>query len=209
MMREILRKINKKITFYLKNIIFYKYAKKDVLIHPSSYISNNVIIGIGTNINGPAFISASENSKIEIGKYCAIAHNLIIRTANHYIEYANMQAKIQNKIGAKPVHGKSEDVWIGNAVWIGDNVIILPGVTIGHGAVIGAGSIVSRDIPPFSVAVGVPAKPIKYRFSEEMITFLLELKWWDWSIHKMKKNKLFFETNLKNTNVNDVKKNII
>ena len=68
---------------------------------------------------------------------------------------------------------------IGNDVWIGDNVFIKSGVKIGDGAVVGAGAVVTKDVPPYAVVVGVPARVIKYRFDEKTIAELLELKWWD------------------------------
>ena len=74
---------------------------------------------------------------------------------------------------------EQKEIRIGNDVFIGANVTILDGVTIGDGAVIGAGAVVVKDIPPYAVAVGVPAKVIKYRFTPEQIKALLEIKWWD------------------------------
>ena len=85
---------------------------------------------------------------------------------------------------------------IGNNVWVGDSVIILPGVTIGDGAVIGAGSIVTKNISPFAIAVGNPAKVIKFRFDQKIIKQLLQIKWWSWSKKKILKNRDFFHTNL-------------
>lgn len=76
---------------------------------------------------------------------------------------------------------------IGNDVWIGVGVLILPNVTIGDGAIIGAGSVVTKNIPPYAIAVGNPAKIIKYRFNEKQILELLKLKWWEyspWDLHK-------------------------
>ncbi len=68
---------------------------------------------------------------------------------------------------------------IGNDVWIGANVLILDGVTIGNGAIIAAGAVVTKDVPPYAVVGGVPAKIIKYRFNKEEIDFLEQLKWWE------------------------------
>jgi len=71
---------------------------------------------------------------------------------------------------------------IGNDVWIGCNSTILRGVTIGNGAVIGANSLVNKDVPPYAIVVGSPAKIIKYRFDEEIIQALLKIKWWDYPL---------------------------
>lgn len=80
---------------------------------------------------------------------------------------------------------------IGNDVWIGANAIILQGVTIGDGAIIAAGAVVTKDVPPYAIVGGVPAKVIKYRFSDEVILKLLQIKWWDkpeeWIIQKLEK----------------------
>jgi acetyltransferase-like isoleucine patch superfamily enzyme len=70
-------------------------------------------------------------------------------------------------------------VSVGSDVWIARNAIILPGVTVGDGAVIGAGAVVTRDVPPYAVVAGSPAKPIRYRFDGETIGRLLSIKWWD------------------------------
>jgi acetyltransferase-like isoleucine patch superfamily enzyme len=70
-------------------------------------------------------------------------------------------------------------VKIGNDVWIGDRVLILDGVTIGDGAIIGAGAVVTKDVEPYSISVGIPAKPVRKRFTDEQISFLLKFRWWD------------------------------
>lgn len=159
-------------------------------------IHKDTLIGHGTNINGPCYISGSDSARVRIGKYCAIAYNLRVRITNHRTEYPNLQYDLQNLLGFKSLTAYKGDVSIGNACWIGDNVMILPGVTIGDGAVIGAGSVVTKDIPDFGVAVGVPAKLIRLRFPEPIISQLVEIKWWDWSIERMRKNQEFFETDL-------------
>ena len=79
-------------------------------------------------------------------------------------------------------------VVIGNDVWIGARATILSGVTVGDGAVIGAGALVAKDVPPYAIVGGVPARLIKYRFSSEIINELLEIKWWDWDSKKLTQN---------------------
>lgn len=80
------------------------------------------------------------------------------------------------------------DIVVGNDVWIGYEAVILAGVTIGDGAIIGARAVVTKDVPPYTIVGGVPAKPIRKRFNEETIDILLKLKWWDWSKERIAKN---------------------
>jgi virginiamycin A acetyltransferase len=170
--------------------------ENDIYIHPDSRISEFTTIGAGTKINGPAFISSTQEFPCQIGKYCAIAHNLRIRTRNHYTGYINLQGEFQRKYNLPNIASIKGSVIVGNGVWIGDNVIILSGVNIGDGAVLGAGCVVTKNIPPYSIAVGNPAKVIKKRFSEKIIAQLLEVKWWDWSEEKIERNRQFFATDL-------------
>ncbi|XOV79159.1 MAG: CatB-related O-acetyltransferase [Aestuariibacter sp.] len=110
--------------------------------------------------------------------------------------HLNMNAHAQKEFihSSEPVAGFYDTlVKIGHGVWIGDSVIILPNVSIGNGAVIGAGSIVTKDIPPFAVAVGNPAKVIKYRFNQKIRDKLNDVQWWHWSEAKVKLNKPLFE----------------
>jgi virginiamycin A acetyltransferase len=80
-------------------------------------------------------------------------------------------------------------------VWIGHNTTILSGVKIGNGAILGNGCIVTKDVEPYSIVTGIPARKIKKRFDDEIIQYLLEIKWWNWSESKIKKNKNFFYQN--------------
>ena len=91
------------------------------------------------------------------------------------------------------VFPEKEQTTIGNDVWIGNNVTILSGVDIGDGAVIAAVAVVTKDVPPFAIVGGVPAKILKYRFSDELIKELEQLKWWDKGIDWVEKHKDIFK----------------
>ena len=80
------------------------------------------------------------------------------------------------------------DIVIGNDVWIGYEAVIMAGVTIGDGAIIGTRAVVTKDVPPYAIVGGVPAKPIRKRFSEDTIKMLMELRWWDWPEEKIAQN---------------------
>lgn len=89
---------------------------------------------------------------------------------------------------------QNEPVVIGNDVWIGANVIILPGITIGDGAILAAGAVVTKDVEPYAIVGGIPAKLIRYRFKEEEIRKFLKIQWWNWSIEKIEdKIELFYQ----------------
>jgi virginiamycin A acetyltransferase len=173
-------------------------VEEDVSLHPGSEIYGDVLIRAHTYANGPVFLSAEFGARIVIGRWCAIAHHLRIRTANHETCYPSMQEKLQQQHGfyRAPHYHTRGDVVIGDGCWIGDNVTVLPGASIGAGAVIGACAVVPRSVPPFAVAVGNPARVVKYRFSEEMIDYLLELNWWHWSDDRIARNGDFFNTDL-------------
>lgn len=151
----------------------------------------------GTIINGPMVIKGSGN--VTIGKYCGIAENLYIISSNHKIDYADVGGMFSESVDTN-----KGPIYIGNNVWIGDNVTVLTGVKIGDGAAIGTGSVVTRNIPPFAVAVGSPARVIKYRFSEKVINKLLDISWWHWDYETIQKNKFFFNTNINDKNIDDL-----
>lgn len=178
------------------------WSLNKVYIAPGSKISLSVTIGRCSRINAPSYIGPCC-----IGSFIACGGRLIVRSADHYTSYANMQDWLQNHLinSQVKVAGKTKgDVEIKSASWIGDSVIILPGGSIGYGAVIGAGSVVTKSIPDFAVAVGNPAKVIKYRFPEHCIQFLLRTRWWDWSFDKIKKNRHFFEIDFSTVTPSDL-----
>jgi virginiamycin A acetyltransferase len=156
----------------------------------------NVSIGQGTRINGS--IKLKGGDRIHIGKYCAIGEDVDILSTNHTTNTINMQNVLQIEITGTVTPAVKKGIEIGNNVWIGDRAIILPGIKIGDGAVIGAGSVVTKDVSPFCIHAGNPAKFIRKRFEEDVIELLLQMKWWDWSLEQMKANKDLFEIDLSN-----------
>lgn len=133
---------------------------------------------------------------LEIHSYCAIGQDVKVLLSNHGYEFPSMQYSFYIKnFGEIPFGKKPNKTIIKNDVWIGDNVIILPNVTIGNGAILGANAIVTKDVAPYSVVGGNPAKVIKKRFSEDKIQELLASKWWEWDQETIKNNKDFFFTN--------------
>ncbi|SEJ68861.1 Acetyltransferase (isoleucine patch superfamily) [Cyclobacterium xiamenense] len=170
-------------------------------VHPQARVFKYYVLS-NTEVDKGTYISL--NARIyntTIGKFCSIGPNLVCGWGMHPINgistspafySANAQAgftfcketKVQELIPIK----------IGNDVFIGANVIILDGVTIGDGAVIGAGAVVSKDIPPYAVAVGCPIRIIKYRFSNEIIDGLLKSKWWEGDDASLQKvEEMFFD----------------
>lgn len=113
-----------------------------------------------------------------IGRYCSISRNVNIGSSNHDISGLSTGVLTHDFSEEKGVEKETKSTYIGCDVWIGVNATILGGVKIGHGAVVGAGAVVTKDVPPYAVVGGVPAKIIKYRFDEETIAKLLELQWW-------------------------------
>ena len=179
-------------------------------------MSNCIQVGKGSEINGDKKCASSKESKIIIGKYCAIANGCKIITLNHDYNFPAVQGKIHNQYFNSKHPGEivnppnkertKGDVIIGNDVWIGEDVFISSGVTIGDGCCIGAKSVITRNLPAYSICVGSPCKDIKKRYSQDVIDFLLKLKWWDWDDTKIKRNKVFFYTNLNEINdINSIK----
>ena len=130
--------------------------------------------------------------KLRIGKFCMIASDVtfIMNGANHLSDaISTYPFAIFGGDWASAMDGKTYppkgDTVVGNDVWIGYGATIMPGVTIGDGAIIATKSVVTKDVAPYSIVGGNPAKEIRKRFSEDKIAALLELAWWDWPIEQI------------------------
>lgn len=150
--------------------------------------SGKISLGYATTLGYNNFL----HGDITIGKYCQFGADVAIHSTNHPTSYLTTYIN-QNLFNGKLKALKEvKKVVIENDVWIGHNAIIVGNVTIGNGAVIAAGSVVTKDVAPYAIVGGVPAKEIKKRFSDTIINELEELKWWDKSEKELEKMKPLF-----------------
>ena len=185
-------------TVYLKSVVtdpsitvgdFTMY--NDFVNDPREFEKNNVLYHYPIN-----------HDKLKIGKFCSIAcgAKFLFNSANHTVKslstypfpifFEEWGLDVKDITSAWDNKG---DIVIGNDVWIGYEAVIMSGVTIGDGAIIGTRAVVTKDVPPYTIVGGVPAKQIRKRFSEETISELLELKWWDWTFEKISQNIEFIK----------------
>lgn len=158
----------------------------DTIHDPKEFETNNVLYQYPIN-----------RDKLKIGKFCSIAcgTKFLFNSANHALDslstypfplfFEEWNLEREKVTDAWDNRG---DIVIGNDVWIGYEAVILSGVTIGDGAIIGTRAVVTKDVPPYTIVGGVPAKPIRKRFDEKVIKELLKIKWWDWTEEKIARN---------------------
>lgn len=159
------------------------------IVRRGTEVYSDVILGDFSYISGPRTYVESAR----IGKFCSIARQTIIGVGNHDHSLVTthpflispefggiVSTRITEQQRAAPI--------IGHDVWIGINSIVMRGVTIGDGAVVAANSVVTKNVDPYSIVAGTPAKHLKYRFNENIILALLRIKWWDWDKDKIQSN---------------------
>lgn len=199
-------KIKLKIDFYYP--FKFKTSSIKSIIPKGVVIGNNIDIGTNVvvshklkNIGRQTFIGDNVQliECVSVGSFTSIAQGVLIGLNNHSLSHIGTRKIFyQPKKGWTKVLSWDEEkeigyVEIGNDVLISTNVLILGGVKIGNGSVIGAGAVVTKDIPPYSIAVGVPAKIVGKRFSDEICEKLNDSKWWDLSDEEIKKHNEFFQ----------------
>lgn len=137
-----------------------------------------------------SFVRPSAQAPVTVGQFCSIGPDvLIFGQADHPVAlpstYPFRTMLLDPDAGNVDAVTKG-GVVIGNDVWIGARAMVMSGVTIADGAIIGAGAVVARDVPPYGIVVGNPARLAKYRFAPEMIDALLQIRWWDWPDEKIR-----------------------
>lgn len=157
---------------------------------------NNCSVGMFSYLNRNVIIQNAT-----VGNYCSIANDVMIGLGKHPLELFSTSPifyKVRNAFRKTIIErdykfDEYKVVLIGNDVWIGASSIVMDGVTVGDGAVIAAGSIVTKDVPPYAIVAGVPARILKYRFPKEKISEMLETKWWLEDPEKVYNNRLRLE----------------
>jgi virginiamycin A acetyltransferase len=167
------------------NITVGDYTYYDDPHSPEKFQENNVLYHFD-------FVG----DRLEIGSFCALASGttFIMNGANHRLDgpstfpfpiFGGAWAKHMDLLGGLPTKG---DTIVGNDVWFGYQSTIMPGVNIGHGCIIASKSVVTKDVPPFAIVAGNPAKVVSMRFDEKTVERLLAIAWWDWPIEKITQN---------------------
>lgn len=180
-------------TIYLKeavtdpNITVGDYTMyNDFVNDPQDFQNNNVLYHYPIN-----------HDRLIIGKFCSIAcgAKFLFTSANHTMKSLStypfslfFEQWGLDKANVADAWDNKGDITIGNDVWIGYEAVVMSGVTIGDGAIVAARAVVTKDVPPYTIVGGVPAKPIRRRFSVDTTEKLLKLKWWDWTDDKIENN---------------------
>lgn len=180
-------------TVYLKHVVtdprivvgdFTMYH--DFVRDPRQFEKNNVLYHYPVN-----------GDRLLIGKFCSIAcgAKFLFNGGNHTLNALSVypfpiffdEWQLEKEDVASAWENKG-DIVIGNDVWIGYEAVVMAGVTIGDGAVIGTRAVVTRDVAPYTIVGGVPARPLRTRFSEETAAVLLRLQWWDWPVERIRRS---------------------
>jgi acetyltransferase-like isoleucine patch superfamily enzyme len=181
------------VTIYTGCTISKCLLEKNTVVYPGSSLSE-------VNLGRFSYIGKySELGRTRFGSFCSCGPSLLVGSGDHPRDYISSSPVFYSTLEQCGISFADRDYFdelketiIGNDVWIGARVFIKDGVKIGHGAIIGAGAVVVDDVPPYGIVGGVPAKLIRFRFSEAIIKRLLEVQWWNWNRDKLQKAQALF-----------------
>ena len=189
----------------LKHMDFRDYPTSLCIKNISATGDGNISAHIMATLGNMSYMAGTDfhynlpqKTHVLIGNYCQIAHDTVIEIGQNHIfsgvsPYPFDQVLGEENTFAHRAPVNKQQLVIGHDVWIGSGVRIIKAVKIGNGAIIGSGSVVTKDVPPYAIVGGNPAKIIRYRFSSEIIEALDKIKWWYWPLEKVKANRQYME----------------
>lgn len=204
-----------------RNLLLLRPGKKitltcDIFAEPYATMPHKSFCSIGAY----SYSSSAFPNEMSIGRFCSIASKVTIMGTMHPTDrfttspltYNKEFSKILKLENENDIHEFNENLplpTIGHDVWIGENVVLKGGITIGHGAIVGANAVVTKDVPPYAVVIGVPAKVIRFRFNNDIIEKLLSLTWWEYQytdipfrhLHNIKDFILSLESKIENKEI--------
>lgn len=162
-----------------------------------SRLPSTVILGRHTyGVSRRKVFGTSAATPLTIGAFCSVAGNVSFEcSGGSHTPWAAttfpIHSRLMESVDPTEHGGEPVGITIANDVWIGRDALIMPGIHIADGAIVAAGAVVTRDVPPYAIVGGVPAKLIRYRFSDDVIGRLLAIRWWEWSDEKIKQEAAF------------------